>query len=97
MVMPVYNNDQDYDAMFAQAEVKRKEPEISISMTHAGDDNSQVQRKKHKIRIGESSDQDDGESLNNEQSKQYAQFMEKRYSTEITQMTSNFGQNYMKQ
>jgi hypothetical protein len=55
MNLPVYNNDIDYDTMFAQSEIKNRErnSDISISMTHAGDDTAQVPRKKHKIRIGE--------------------------------------------
>lgn len=68
MNLPVFNNDNDFDTMFAQAELKsrKRNSEISISMTHAGDDSSQVQRKKHKSRIGErkKSDSDDGEILN---------------------------------
>lgn len=45
----------DFDTMFANSEIKNRErnSDISISMTHAGDDTAQVQRKKHKKRIGE--------------------------------------------
>jgi len=63
MNLPVYNNDIDYDTMFAQSEIKNRErnSDISISMTHAGDDTAQVQRKKHKMKIGERQSQEEDE------------------------------------
>ena len=100
MPLPIYNNDTDYDVMFAQADqailLKKREQnaDISISMTHAGDDSAQVPRKKHKIRIGEKYS-DEEESLNNDQSRQFQEYMEKKYETQ--EMQSNYGKQYMKQ
>ena len=34
--------------------------------------------------------------LNNDQSRQYQQYMENKYTPDITPMRSNFGQEYMK-
>jgi hypothetical protein len=67
----LYNNDTDFDNMFAQAEraAKRTEPDINISMTHAGDERTQVMRKKQKIRIGEKYSDEDEDLLNDDHSR----------------------------
>jgi hypothetical protein len=68
-----------------------------------------VQRKKPKIRIGEKqSDEDDDDMLNNDQSRQYQEYMEQKYAPpsqiqaapsqtqQDIKLTSNFGKQYMK-
>ena len=88
MILPGFGEDTDYDTMFAQAE--KKGPVISIKMQQASDNSGQQRR------IGQKSE-DEEESLNNESSRQYMEFMEKRCAAQDLSLTSNFGQNYMKQ